>query len=419
VNAARKSDVVEKKHKLKHVPPRREVHGDAATIPLAMLVVFGSAKLLAEIFERIGQPAIVGEIIAGVLVGPSVLGWIQPNQVLSALADLGVMFLLFRVGLEVKPSGLLRVGGVAALAAALGVVAPFLLGWGIMSLWGAGHVEAIFVGAAMVATSVGITAQVLRSKGLLGDKSSQIILAAAIIDDVLGLIVLAVVSGLARDKVNLLEILLTGIMALVFTLVVALWGTKALARVVPYLQRGLAAGEVEFNLGLILLFGLSLLAVYAGVAAITGAFLAGMALSETAQERVRDLIHGVTELLVPFFLAGIGLHLDLHIFAQPAVLLLSGVILAAAILSKLLGCGLAVARLGWTAMLRVGTGMIPRVEVGMVVAQLGLSMGVIPKRVYAVVVFMAIMTTIIAPPLINLAFRGAQRQGRQEELQIG
>src|SRR5437588_8924088 len=132
-----------------------------------MLLVFGSAKLLAEIFEKLNQPAIVGEILAGVLIGPSVLGWIQPNPVISALADLGVLFLLFRVGLEVKTHALMRVGPVASLVALLGVIAPFFLGWAIMVAFRMPHIESLFVGAAMVATSVGITAQVLAAKGLL------------------------------------------------------------------------------------------------------------------------------------------------------------------------------------------------------------------------------------------------------------
>ena len=384
-----------------------------------MLIVFGSAKLFAELFERLGQPAIVGEIVAGVIVGPGALAWIAPNDVLSALAELGVMFLLFRVGLEVKPADLLRVGPIASLTAILGVVAPFFAGWGIMALWGASHLEAIFVGAAMVATSVGITAQVLRSKGLLNDQASQIILAAAVIDDVLGLIVLAVVSGLGRDKLNVLEIVLTAAMAIGFTLAIATWGTRTVSRFVPHLRRTFAVGEVEFNLALVLLFSLSVLAVYAGVAAIIGAFLAGMALSDTVEERVRHLTHGVTELLVPFFLVGIGMHLDLHVFAQPSTLLLCGIIFVAAVISKLVGCGLAVARLGWTSMLRVGSGMVPRGEVGMVVAQIGLSLGIVPKPVYAVVVFMAIATTLAAPPMINVAFRGAKQEAQVEDFELG
>src|SRR5437660_6661349 len=135
-----------------------------ARIPLAMLVVFVSAKLLAEVAERLGQPGIVGEILAGVLIGPSLLGWLAPDEFLSALSDVGAMFLLFRVGLEVKASELMRVGGTATLVACAGVAVPFIMGTGILLLWGAGASESIFVGASMVATSVGITAQVLSAK---------------------------------------------------------------------------------------------------------------------------------------------------------------------------------------------------------------------------------------------------------------
>ena len=176
-----------------------------------MLIVFVSAKLMAELFERINQPGIVGEIFAGVLVGPSVLGWIAPTDFLTALSDLGAMFLLFRVGLEVKPSELLKVGGVATLVACSGVVVPFLMGWGILIAWGAPSNEAIFVGAAMVATSVGITAQVLSPKGLLHAISGKIILAAAVIDDVLGLLVLAVVSSLTHGSFNVAALAFTAV----------------------------------------------------------------------------------------------------------------------------------------------------------------------------------------------------------------
>ncbi len=284
---------------------------EAAQIPLAMLTVFGSAKLMAEVFERLRQPAIVGEILAGVLIGPSVLGWMAPNDLLSALADLGVMFLLFRVGLEVKAGELLKVGGTATLVAVLGVIAPFLLGWGILLAWGEPQVEAIFVGAAMVATSVGITAQVLASKGLLQERASKIILAAAVIDDVLGLLVLALVSSLAKGRVAVLELATTAVVALGFTVLVAKWGTRTMGRIVPRVEGKLRVAEGQFAFAMVLLFALSVLAVYAGVAAIIGAFLAGMALAESVGQRVHDLAHGVTELLVPFFLAGIGLHFNL------------------------------------------------------------------------------------------------------------
>lgn len=393
---------------------------DAGQIPLVMLIIFGSAKLLAEIFERIGQPGVVGEILAGALIGPSILHWIEPSAFLTALGDLGAMFLLFRVGLEVKSSELLKVGGTATLVATLGVIVPQILGWAIMVAWGAPQIEAIFVGAAMVATSVGITAQVLSAKGLLHHKASQIILAAAVIDDVLGLLVLAVVSSLAKGHLNLLTILVTTIMAAGFTVLVAFLGTKTMNHVMPRVTKTLRAGEVQFNFAMVLLFALALLAVYTGVAGIIGAFLAGLASSEGLGRRVRDLAHGVTELLVPFFLAGIGLHLDLRAFTSLSVLLLAVVILAAAVVSKLIGCGLGALSLGKTDMIRIGLGMVPRGEVGMVVAQLGLSMGVIAGNVYGVVVFMAVATTLVAPLLLNVAFKGvAPLEPQVEEFHLG
>jgi len=392
---------------------------DGSNVPLAMLAVFGAAKLLAELFERLKQPGIVGEILAGILLGPSLLGWVRPNEMLSALAELGVLFLLFRVGLEVKSSELLQVGKTATIVAFLGVVAPFFLGWGIMWLWGAPHIESVFVGAAMVATSVGITAQVLASKGLLSHDASKVILAAAVIDDVLGLIVLAVVSSLARGGINVPELVFTGMGAIGFTIVVAKWGTRAMGTVVPRLEERLKAGEVQFNLAVIILFGLALLAMYAGVAAIIGAFLAGMALSDSLQPRVHDLAHGVSELLVPFFLVGIGLHLDVSVFFHVDTLVLSSLIVLAAVLSKLVGCGLGAAEMGRADALRVGAGMVPRGEVGMVVAQIGLNLDVIPASVYGVVVFMAVATTMIAPPLLSLSFRNIPPAKVVQKFSIG
>ncbi len=392
---------------------------EGVNLPLAMLIVFGSAKLLAEVTEKFGMPGLVGEIVAGMLVGPSVLGWVTPNELLHALSELGVMFLLFRVGLEVKPSQLLKVGATATIVALLGVVVPFVLGWGILLLWGEPQVEAVFVGAAMVATSVGITAQVLAAKGLLQHAASQTILAAAVIDDVLGLLVLGVVSSMARGKVDLLEIAITAALAIGFTIVVAFWGTRAMGKIVPRVEQRLRAGEVQFNLAMVLLFVLALVASRIGVAAIVGAFLAGMALSESVSHRVHDLAHGVTELLVPFFLAGIGLHLDLSAFSNASTAALALAIFVAAVLSKLVGCGLGAWKLGRANMWRVGMGMVPRGEVGMVVAQMGLSMGVIAQHVYGVVVFMAVMTTIVAPPFLKLTYKGVKPGAAEEQFRLG
>jgi Kef-type K+ transport system membrane component KefB len=395
---------------------------EAAQFPLAMLLVFGSAKLLAELFERLNQPGIVGEILAGVVIGPSVLGWVRPGGFIDALAELGVMFLLFRVGLEVKSSELFRVGRTALLVAVLGVVAPFLLGWGILRLWGEPHMPSIFMGAAMVATSVGITAQVLSSRGLIHAAASRIILAAAVIDDVLGLLVLALVSDLANGEVNLAGLAVTAAVAVTFTVIVARWGTRAMNHVVPQMKKRLRMQESQFALSMCLLFGLSLAAVYAGVAAIIGAFLAGMTLAESIGKRVHDLAHGVTELLVPFFLVGIGLHLDVRVFGNASLVALAGLILAAAVLSKLAACGLGALSLGRADAFRVGIGMIPRGEVGLVVAQIGQRMGIIADHIFGVVVFMAVATTIIAPPLLAFAFRGlapAAEEPQEEAFRLG
>jgi Kef-type K+ transport system membrane component KefB len=386
-----------------------------------MLAVFVSAKLLSELFERLGQPGIVGEIFAGILIGPHVLGWMKPGESLTLASELGVMFLLFRVGLEVKSSELMRVGSTALLVAVGGVVLPFVLGWAIAILWGEPQIESIFIGAAMVATSVGITARVLSSKGLLQAQAGKIILAAAIIDDVLGLLILAVVSGLAKGKINYLDLALTAGLAIGFTFLVAKWGTRTMHRLLPRVQKRLSLVEAEFALAMSLLFALSLLAAYAGVAAIVGAFLAGMALSEVVDRRVHDLTNGVTELFVPFFLVGIGLHLDVTAFSNMSTLLLALLILVAAVFSKWAGCGLAAISMGRREANRIGVGMVPRGEVGMVVAQIGLGMGVLAQNIYGIVVFMSIATTLIAPPLLNIAFRdlAATAQPEEETMRLG
>jgi len=391
----------------------------AAHLPLALLLVFGTAKLLAEVFERLRQPGIIGEIIAGLLLGPSVLHWVQPDQVITALAEMGAMFLLFRVGLEVKASDLFRLGGTALAVAILGVVFPLLAGWAMFAQLGYSLPVSIFVGVALVATSVGITARVLASKGWLELRASQVILAAAVIDDVLGLLALAFVSSLGQGRVNIAGLAATAVLASGFTFVIARFGARAFERIVPKIEAKLSVSEAQFNLALIVLFALSLLAVYIGVAAIVGAFLAGLAFSATATKRVQDLAHGITELLVPFFLANIGLQLNLADFANKRVIWLSIALLILAVITKLVGCGLGAIRLGRSDALRIGLGMMPRGEVGMIVAQIGLQMGIIERSVYAAVVFMAVGTTMLAPPLLNWAFRDSIHAPPSEDFSVG
>ena len=374
-------------------------------LPVVLLIVFGSAKLMGEIFVKLHQPALVGEILAGALIGPSVLGWIAPHETLNALSDLGVMFLLFDTGLQVKASELLRAGGTAALAAALGVVATLFGGWGILRVWGSSPMEAIFVATALAATSVGITASALSARGLLHQAASRIILAAAVIDDVLGLIVLAVVSGMSRGRINVLDVALTGGLAAAFTVVAAKWGAPTASRILPHFHSKAQAEEAKFHISLLLLFALSALAVYSGVAAIVGAFLAGLALSESADRRVRDLTRGVSELLVPFFLAGIGLRLDIGLFRSKSIIGLAVLLLATVIVTKLVGCGLGALSLGWRNALKIGLGMVPRGEVTMVIAQMGLSLAVIRAELYGAVVFIAVASALLTPWLLKIAFR--------------
>jgi Kef-type K+ transport system membrane component KefB len=207
---------------------------------------------------------------------------------------------------------------------------------------------------------------------------------------------------------------ITALAAVGFTVIVAKWGTRAMGKIAPHAETKLQLVEARFALAMSLLFALSLLAVYTGVAAIVGAFLAGLVMAESSGQRERDLATGVTELLVPFFLAGIGLHVDLSAFANVGTALLAAVILAAAMVSKFIGCGLGAWSLGKVDALRIGVGMIPRGEVGMVVAQIGLGFGIIRQNVYSVVVFMSVATTIVAPPLLKIAYRKLLESGPLE-----
>jgi len=370
-----------------------------------MLVVFGTAKLLAELFEHLNQPGIVGEIIAGIVIGPSLLAWVRPEGVVLSLADLGVMFLLFRVGLEIKSSELVKIGARAALVAAGGVTLSFAFAWAVLWFWNIRSIEAAFVAASLAATSAGLSAEILSRRGLLDRRASRVILAAAVIDDVCGLLVLSVVSGIARGTVNWVEILSTVVFSCAFIAIVGAWGTRAMQHVIPRLGAGMRAAEAEFALSIVLLFALALLSTYTGIAAIVGAFLAGMALAETAGPRVRTLVHGATELLVPFFLVGIGLRVDIRALTSPAMIALAAVLLCAALAGKAGGCGLGALPLGAREALCVGAGMIPRGEVTMVVAQLGLTMGVIRTGIFAVVVAVAVVTALVSPIAIRIAFR--------------
>ncbi len=379
--------------------------GDHTSVLLTLFIMLVAAKLMAELFERLRQPAVAGEILAGVVIGPSLLGWAAPSEITSLLAEIGVIFLLFTVGLETKPAAIFKVGKQAGVVAMLGVVAPLLGGWLLMRAWGSTSIEALFVGTAMVATSVGITARVLSAMGLLDAPTARIILGAAVIDDILGLLVLAIVSSMAAGTVNYIEILTTAGLAIGFTAFVALVGAPVVTRVAPSIGR-MRSGQGIFIFGLVLCLGLSVAASYIGVAAIIGAFLAGMALAEAAEDnpRMHRQMSGVTEFLVPFFLVNIGMQLSLGVFRSSSVILLCVLVTLVAIVTKLLGCGLGAFNLGIRRAGQVGMGMVPRGEVGIIVAQIGLSLAVIGAELYGVVLFMAVATTVFAPPFLKLLY---------------
>ena len=389
---------------------------DHGKVLLALFIALVAAKLAAELFERIRQPAVVGEIIAGILIGPAVLNLVQPTEVLDALAEIGVIFLLFTVGLETRPSDIFKVGRTATLVAVLGVVVPFVAGWGLLSLWpGYSWIEAIFLGAAMVATSVGITARVLSGLGLITKEASRVILAAAVIDDVIGLLVLAIVSSLATGQVNLLNIGLVALLAIAFTLLVIAFGSRIVNRVKQPVDN-LKIDHSLLMFALVLCFGLAVVANLIGIAGIIGAFLAGVALSEATDDtKLHQQSQALTEFTTPFFLVAIGMKLNVSVFSSAPVVVLAIVVIVLAIITKFVGCGLGAIGMGRRRAIQVGVGMIPRGEVGIVVAQIGLAMAAVSDVIYGVVLAMSVITTLVAPPFIKLAFKPEHASTQPDE----
>lgn len=373
---------------------------------LALFVMLLAAKVAAELFERLRQPAVVGEILAGVIIGPSVLGLVAPSDFVSMIAEIGVIFLLFSVGLATKPSSIFQVGKTAMLVAVLGVILPFFGGWLLMRIWGSSNISALFVGTALVATSVGITARVLAALEMLNTSVARVILAAAVIDDILGLLVLSVVSSTSTGSINCWELGITALLAIGFIAFVALIGARVVTRVAPGITN-LRISESLFIAGLVLCLGLAVAVSFIGIAAIIGAFLAGMALAQASEgdERLRAQTNGVVEFLVPFFLVNIGMQLQLSVFRDWSLVWLALAVTMVALVTKLIGCGAGAWSLGLKRAAQVGVGMMPRGEVGIVVAQIGLSLGVIDARLYAVVLFMAVSTTLLAPPLLTVLFK--------------
>lgn len=374
---------------------------ESVLVPLALL--FAGAKLGGVVAARFGQPPVIGELVAGIAIGPHALGWIELSDSLHDFQELGAVILLFAVGLDTPLSDLTRVGGRASAVGAAGVVIPFGAGAGVMLLRGDDLSVAAFVGTALVATSIGVTARVLADLDKVRTQEGRIILGAAVVDDILGLLVLAVVSGAATGGLSAGAIVALAVLALGFVGLVGGAGPRLVARATPLLDRLHERGV--FTVAIALCLGLAAVAGSLQLAAIIGAFLAGMAFAETRDRyHLEEQLAPVYALLVPFFFAITGSAVDLSVFGDASTAWLAVGLTVVAIAGKFLGCSLPVLGLGRRPAAIIGVGMVPRGEVGILVASLGLAAGVIGPDLYAVVVAMSIVTTVIVPPVLSSLF---------------
>ena len=385
------------------------MHG-AADILLSLFVVFVAARIGDELAQRMHLPGVVGEIVAGALLGPSLLSWVHPGVVLDALAEVGVVFLLFAVGLETRLADLKRIGVTALMVGTLGVIVPF----GGASLWA--HLEgfawnkSMFIAAAFVATSAGITARVLQEMHALQRREAHVILGAAVIDDILAMLLLGIVVSMQESGVaDPAHLLVVVVEAVGFVLAVGWFGTRVARKRSSWLQRPRMTMS-ELSIVLALCLGLAWLSTRFGLAAIIGAFLAGLIASETDQrEQLEHQMKPRLTLLTPFFFVMTGVKLDVNVFMHADALLMLALATLIAVLTKLVGAYLGALKLGHRSALAVGMGMVPRGEVGVVVASLGLAAGVFTPEVYAVIVAMSLLTSILTPPLLGWLLRRAQR----------
>jgi Kef-type K+ transport system membrane component KefB len=372
--------------------------GDAAGVLTDLFLVLLAAKLGDEVFKWIGQPAIVGEILAGVLIGPSLLGWVEPGEVLEVFSELGVVFLLFWVGLKTRLSEMRTVGRIALGVGSAGVIVPFLGGIGLGIALGESTETSVFLGAALAATSAGITSATFLDLGIARSSAARTVLGAAVVDDILALILLSVAVGMAADGgVDAGNIALSLALAIGFVAFFALGGTRLLQSR-PQLLEAPRFAESPLLPAVILCLGLAAFSAQIGLAALIGAFLAGMIVAETKdQNAIEEEIKPLYAFFPPFFFAFIGIQLDLDSLLAGHALLLLVTITALAIVTKLIPAYLAARGLGREQARVVGVGMVPRGEVGIVVASIGAAEGVVDPELFGVVVGMSILTTLLAP----------------------
>ncbi len=396
---------------------------------LVLAVMLVTAKLLGELAERFGQPAVLGELIGGVLLGGSVLGIIPAEgpgaEIIHVLAELGVVLLLFEIGLETDLREMFRVGATSLSVAAVGVVLPFALGF---AYWAyaphaasAGTADltmaAIFVGATLTATSVGITARVLSDLGQMNSEEAKIIIGAAIIDDVLGLVILTVVSGMAAGaSVEALGILRVLAVAVGFLVVAVLVGRFAAPRLFDLVVR-MRVRYVLLVFAFAFALALSATAAAIGSALIIGAFAAGIILSGTNQfDTIEHEIRPVASIFTPIFFLSVGASVNLRLL-DPSREGAAGLLGVAAVLTALAIIGKLAA--GWAApwvrfrRLVVGVGMVPRGEVGLIFADIGRRAGILNEAVFGAILLMVMATTFVAPPGLKLLFNAPAGRTRK------
>jgi len=373
---------------------------NVSRVLLDVLIVLLAAKLAAELAERARLPAVVGEIIAGILIGPSALALVHGDDVVRTLGELGVILLLFDVGLEMDLGELAAVGRAAITVACIGVVLPFAAGAGVGAALGMSGKEALFVGAALTATSVGITARVFGDLRSLATIEARTVLGAAVADDVIGLVILTVVSRIASTGApSIANVVSTVGIAVAFLVLTTLVGVRVVPGLFALVTRFSRSAGTLVAIGLAFALAVAELANAAHLAPIVGAFVAGIALGRSsAADRVRRELTPVGHLFIPVFFLQIGIDAELGQFAHGRVLRVAGALLVVGIAGKVaaaLGVSRGVDRL------LVGLGMIPRGEVGLIFATIGLRERVFGEDVYASILLVVLVTTLVTPPLLR------------------
>jgi Kef-type K+ transport system membrane component KefB len=372
---------------------------DTITILASLVLLLLGAKTGEEVFRRLGQPAVVGELLGGFVVGPYALGLVTIGQTELVFAELGVVILLFAVGLEVRTDDLFSVGRPAVLTALIAMALPIAAGFGLAMALGESTVASAFVGLALAATSIGITSKVLRDMGVLDHRFARVIIGAALVDDILALVLIGLVTGLAEGDVSA-GTLLVGVAGIGLVLLGFLAARRA---------RGLPStvftwprfADTPLLPAFMVMLLIALLAAAIGLAAIIGAFVAGLIVAETeAREEVEHEIRPLAALFTPFFFAVTGAQLDLGALRDPEVLTLAVALAVLGVVTKAAGGLLGARSIGWWGSAAVGFGMVPRGEVGIVVATLGLGAGVIGDDLFAAVMVAVVLTTVVAPYLL-------------------